>query len=95
MKWLLVTLAANRPSVVPGVSDKAANQSLSQWFNTAAFTAPASYTYGTVSRTLPDVSGDGLFNIDFSLFKNWYVREKYKLQLRAEAADDNLIADDV
>jgi outer membrane receptor protein involved in Fe transport len=76
---------ADRPSVVAGVSDKAANQSLSQWFNTSAFSAAAPYSYGTVSRTLPDVSSDGVFNIDFSLFKNFYLRERYKLQLRTEA----------
>lgn len=75
----------NRPNVVPGVSDKPSAQSLTQWFNTAAFTAPPSYTYGTVSRTLPDISGDGLFSMDLSLFKNFVVREKYKFQFRTEA----------
>jgi hypothetical protein len=76
---------ADRPNVVAGVSDKATNQSLSQWFNTAAFSAPAPFTYGTVSRTLPDVSSGRVFNIDFSVFKNFTLREKYKLQFRAEA----------
>ena len=79
------TFGADRPSVVSGASDKAANQSISQWFNTAAFTSPAPFTYGNVSRTLPDVSGDGLFNLDFSLFKNFTVVEKYRVQFRAEA----------
>jgi outer membrane receptor protein involved in Fe transport len=79
------TFGADRPSVVPGASDQASRQSLSQWFNTQAFTAPAAYTYGTVGRTLPDVSGDGLFNLDFSLFKNFLLRERYKFAFRAEA----------
>ena len=76
---------ADRPNVVPGVSNKAATQTLTQWFNTAAFTAPAPYTYGNVARTLPDISGDGLFNLDFSLFKNFTVRERFRFQFRAEA----------
>jgi hypothetical protein len=85
-----ITMPANlfgavRPSVVAGVSDQAPTQSLAQWFNTAAFTAPAPYTYGNVGRTLPNVSGDGLFNLDFSLFKNFTVREKFRFQFRAEA----------
>jgi len=78
-------LGANRPNVVPGVSDRATSQSLNQWFNTAAFTSPAPFTYGNVSRTLPDVAGDGLFNLDFSLFKNFMVRERFKFQFRTEA----------
>jgi uncharacterized protein YbbC (DUF1343 family) len=52
----------NRPNVIAGVSDKAQNQSLSQWFNTAAFSAPAPFTYGTASRTLPDVMSDGVLS---------------------------------
>jgi outer membrane receptor protein involved in Fe transport len=79
------TFGADRPSVVSGVSDQAAAQSISQWFNTAAFTAPAPFTYGNVARTLPDVSGDGLFNLDFSLFKNFSIREKFRFQFRVEA----------
>jgi hypothetical protein len=81
----LNSFGADRPNVVPGSSDKSPNQSLSQWFNTAAFTAPAPFTYGNVSRTLPDISGDGLFAVDFSLFKNFAIREKFRFQFRAEA----------
>ncbi len=76
---------ANRPNVVPGVSDRVANQSIAQWFNTAAFSAPAPFTYGNVARTLPNISGATVKNLDFSLFKNFTVREKYKFQFRTEA----------
>jgi len=75
----------DRPNVVPGVSDKLAAQSLSQWFNTAAFSAPAPFTYGNVSRTLPDISSDGVFSMDFSAFKNFTLWERYQFQFRAEA----------
>jgi hypothetical protein len=75
----------NRPNVVPGVSDKAAHQSLSQWFNTAAFSQPAPYTFGNVSRTLPDINSGRLFNIDLSLLKNISLSERFRAQFRAEA----------
>jgi hypothetical protein len=76
---------ANRPNVVSGVSDLVSNQSISQWFNTAAFSAPAPFTYGNVSRTLPNIASGTVKNVDFSLFKNFTLREKYKFQFRTEA----------
>lgn len=75
----------NRPNVVPGVSDIPTNQSLSQWFNTAAFAPPAAYTYGNAARTLSDIRSDRVFNTDFSIFKNFEFHEKYRLQFRTEA----------
>jgi hypothetical protein len=43
------------------------------------------YTYGNVSRTLPDVRSPGIFNIDASVIKNTQITEKINLQFRAEA----------
>lgn len=57
---------------------------LDRWFNTEAFSNPLGYTYGNLSRTLPNVHTDSLYNIDLSLFKN-FIRENVKLQFRAEA----------
>ncbi len=49
------------------------------------FTQPAPFTFGNVSRTLPDVRGPGVRNLDFSLFKNFELHERLSLQVRAEA----------
>ncbi len=75
----------SRPNVVPGVSAKLDNPTLDQWFNIKAFSIPSPYTFGNVSRTLPDVSSDGLFSIDASLSKTFAITERYRLQFRAEA----------
>lgn len=52
------------------------------YFNPAAFTAPASGTYGNEGRN--EFYGPGTKQIDFSMFKNLQIRENIKLQLRAE-----------
>jgi hypothetical protein len=54
------------------------------WFNTAAFTTPASGTFGNVSRN--DMGGPGFFEWDTGLFRTFNLfSEKYQPQFRAEA----------
>ena len=65
-------------------ADRPRNEQVSRWFDTSAFTQPAAFTYGNVSRTLPDVRGPGLTNVDISLMKNTAIRERLSLQFRAE-----------
>ncbi|MGH9666304.1 MAG: TonB-dependent receptor domain-containing protein, partial [Bryobacteraceae bacterium] len=80
-----VTGGGNRPNVVPGVSAALSDPTLAAWFNTAAFSSPAPYTWGNVSRTLPNVLGPGLTNVDFSVMRSFPILERYRLQFRAEA----------
>jgi len=58
---------------------------LNEYFNIADFSQPATYTLGNVSRTLPNIRAPGLRNLDFSLFKNFSVTERWKIEFRAES----------
>jgi hypothetical protein len=73
---------AQRPNIVgnPHIS----NPSVNEWFNTAAFAQPASYTYGDASRTMPNLRSPGYNNWDLTLEKSWNWGEKLRIQYRAE-----------
>jgi hypothetical protein len=58
---------------------------LNRFFDTSTFTLPNAFTFGNVSRTLPDVRGPGIVNFDLSLIKNTRIRERFNVQFRAEA----------
>jgi hypothetical protein len=60
-------------------------KSIYQWFNTAALAQPANFSYGNMSRTYTGVRQDLTKNLDFSLFKNFHVRERFQIEFRAEA----------
>lgn len=55
-----------------------------RWFDTDAFRNPANFTIGNAPRTLPSTRGPGLFDISFSLFKTFRIREQAKLEARGE-----------
>jgi hypothetical protein len=57
---------------------------LNGYLNPRAFSAPPLYTFGNVSRTLPDVRGPRQSNLDLSIFKSFSVKENVKVQFRAE-----------
>jgi hypothetical protein len=62
-----------------------AQSRLNGWFNTAAFKAPAPYTFGNVGRNLPDVRSAGINNWDLAFVKNTALgHERLTLQFRAE-----------
>ena len=58
---------------------------LNQYFDTSVFSQAPIYTFGNVSRTLPDVRGPGIHNLDFSIFKIFRATERLNVQFRAEA----------
>ena len=53
-----------------------------QWLNPAAFAAPAPGTIGNLARN--KFYGPGYADVDFSVFKNFPITERVKIQLRAE-----------
>jgi hypothetical protein len=58
---------------------------IEQYFDTSQFTFAPAFTFGNLSRRLPDVRGPGLQNWDLSLIKNTTIREQVRLQFRFEA----------
>jgi hypothetical protein len=73
----------NRTGVSAHV-DGSAQSRLNDWFNTAAFVAPASFTFGNSARTMPDARSHGIANYDFTVFKNTKLTERVGLQFRTE-----------
>ncbi|MFB3826927.1 MAG: carboxypeptidase regulatory-like domain-containing protein [Bryobacteraceae bacterium] len=55
-----------------------------RWFDTGAFLPANPYTFGTDSRTQPDLRTPGIANLDFSLMRNQRIAERANLQFRAE-----------
>ncbi len=59
-------------------------RTIQEWFNVASFGAPPLLQWGNVGRNT--LQGPGTKELDFSLFKNFQIREGHEsLQLRAEA----------
>jgi carboxypeptidase family protein len=54
-----------------------------EWFNPAAFAAPAAFTFGNVGRN--SAYGPGMQTLDFALARAFRLTEKANFQFRAEA----------
>ncbi len=81
---------ANRPDWIgslelPGGFTDANPQRGVQWFNPAAFVNPALYVFGNTPRAISQFRNPGAVIVDLSVFKNFTLTEKLKLQFRAEA----------
>jgi hypothetical protein len=82
----------NVPDRVPGVSEYLPDPGPDGWFNPAAFTDPGTVRnvkgnpitlFGNSARRV--ARGPTSRNLDFSLFKNFRIRERANVQFRAEA----------
>jgi hypothetical protein len=76
-----------RPNLVGNPVLPRSQRTLTKWFNTAAFAenldSSGNIIAGDAGRNI--FSGPGYINIDFSLFKDFAISEKYKLQTRIES----------
>jgi hypothetical protein len=64
-------------------------QNADRWFNTAGFernaTRQLASNLQTMSTRFTGIRGDGMNNLDFSLLKDTFIKERLRLQFRAEA----------
>jgi hypothetical protein len=72
-----------RPNLVPGISIYPVNQTINNWFNPAAFQAPAPNTWGNLGRYMG--RGPGFWELDTALEKRIPLTERVNLGFRAEA----------
>ena len=66
-----------------GISPDVPNPGIAQWFNPAAFKAPAPFTFGNAGRNI--LFGPGLWNLNTSLVKEFRLQEIARVQFRGEA----------
>ena len=74
---------SQRPNLIgnPHVS----KPTIQEWFNPAAFSQPAPFTFGNVPRTMPNLRCEGENNWDLAVQKWWSLyKEDVRMQFRAE-----------
>jgi hypothetical protein len=75
--------SSQRPNYVLGQDIYAANQTIDNWFNPAAFSTPATYTWGNLGRYMGN--GPGALEFDTTLQRKFQLTEKVAFNLRATA----------
>ena len=75
--WQFPNVSATTPLTV-------SNPSIYRWFNTAAFSAPPSFSYGDAPRYIGQIRYSSGDNWNLSIDKNFAVLERLRIQFRAE-----------
>ena len=73
----------DRPDTVGNISTVPANQGPNNWINSLAFQTAIAGTYGNTGRNT--ITTSNVTSVDLSLFKDFAITERAKLQFRAEA----------
>ncbi|MFZ0992741.1 MAG: TonB-dependent receptor [Candidatus Sulfotelmatobacter sp.] len=79
------TAGTLRPNLVPRQSISSPNPSIAEWFNTAAFVAPATCSYGNARRN--SIIGPGSKVFDMAFTKIFPLKESRMLEFRAQATN--------
>lgn len=72
---------ATRPNRIAGSSIQG-SKTVGEWFNTAAFAAPAAGFFGTAAPG--SIPGPGFINFDMALYKDFHITENKVIQFRSE-----------
>jgi hypothetical protein len=75
----------NRPNVNGDVKVFGVVKTGATWFDTSKFSAPVGVNFGNVGRNI--LTGPGLKNLDFSIFRKFVITERFNLELRAESTN--------
>lgn len=73
------------PNTTGANADLGDKKTIDRWFDTSQFSQPADFTFGNLARTHPTLRNANAKNLDFSLFKEFRVKERAQIQLRGEA----------
>jgi hypothetical protein len=78
------TIRPNRVAGCDPVKTGKWSSRVNEWFNTACYSQPGTYSFGDVSRTEPVLRTHGINNVDFTLSKTTSITEQLKLQFKTE-----------
>jgi hypothetical protein len=73
---------ALRPNALANGNLPRSQRSVDRWFDKNAFALPDLFTYGNAGRNT--LIGPGINNLDFGLYKNFRLSERWQLQFRSE-----------